>query len=462
MYKIIVIESDERARERIFGFLDQEDYLLKALNDASEALSFIQSENEDVDLCIVAWDIASQMSGSEFLVRVKQQNNNLPCIVLTSNLDLAMSNRAIAFGALDVLLKPIDGDRLRGSVQKALGDPRVVDPLFNELRKDIIGESQVLLDSVLELAQAIRAGDTSILLIGETGVGKEIFAQLVHKYRKNENAEKIQAINIASLSSSLIESELFGHERGAFTGANHRRIGKFELAGSGVLFLDEIGFLDRQLQPKLLRVIDQRTFYRVGGNEELEFKARLVSATSRNLAEAVRAGLFRDDLYYRVSGFEIRIPPLRDRRDDIPKLAEHFLKKKELYLERETVAILKSYLFPGNVRELQNILIQASAVASGKKILPNDLPNQIMLERQSSDREMRPVWPEFLYSKKRDEALSEIEKRFDREYLPLKISEAGNNRQKAAQNMGITPKTLRQKMRDCGLEHLVGRERGLE
>lgn len=465
MDNILVIESQSRTKERIFEFLKSETYSLRGFDEAGEALEFLRNSKEAVNLAIIAWDIGGEVGGSELLMRLRQRKIAFPCIVVSSSLDLAISNRAIALGAADVLLKPIDGNRLVESVRKALKDPRIVDPLFHELRKDIIGKAPVLLDAVVKLAQAIRGGDAPILLIGESGVGKEIFAQLVHCHQEthpSKAANKIEAINIASLSSNLIESELFGHEKGSFTGADRRRIGKFEQVEKGTLFLDEIGYLDPTLQPKLLRVIDQRTFYRVGGDQELKFQARLVCATSRNLAEAVRAGTFREDLYYRISGFEIWIPPLRKRLEDICILSEYFLRNTGLRLERETLAVLESYSFPGNVRELQNILSQARAVATGKSILPADLPNKIMLERVSPPQEQQFFWPESLLTKKRDEALREIEKRFDSAYLPHMIGEAGNNKELAAEKMGITPKTLRQKLRDCGLEHLVSHKGGQE
>ena len=461
MSSIIVIESENRSRERIFNFLRAEGYAVEEFDSARKALEFLNHSGDDVDLAVVAWGISGEVSGSELLMRLKQRKATFPCIVVTSTLDLAISHRAIALGAVDVLLKPIDGDRMRESVRKALKDPRVVDPLFQELRKDIIGESPVLMDAVVKLTKAIRSGDTSVLLIGESGVGKEIFAQLIHRKSQIAGvAAPIEAINIASLSSNLIESELFGHEKGAFTGANRSRKGTFERADGGTLFLDEIGYLNPELQPKLLRIVDQRTFFRVGGNEELKFQGRLVCATSRNLVEAVRAGTFREDLYYRISGFEIRIPPLRERKGDIRLLAQHFVRNTGLRLERETIAILESYSFPGNVRELEHIIKRAGAAADGESILPVHLPGEIMLERESPAAEKQYAWPESLLAKKRDDALREIEKQFDRVYLPQRIRDAGNNREKAAKEMGITPKTLRQKLRDCGLGHSVGRKRG--
>jgi DNA-binding NtrC family response regulator len=391
------------------------------------------------------------------MLRLRQRRASYPCLVISAWLDLATRNRAVALGAADLLLKPIDGNRLRNSVSRALGDPRVTDPLFQELRGKLVGEAPVFLDAVLKLSQAIRGGDTGILLIGESGVGKEIFAQLVHQ-KSRPASTRIEAVNIAGFSESLIESELFGHEKGAFTGADRMRCGAFERAGAGTLFLDEIGDLNPALQPKLLRAIEQRQFYRVGGSQPMKFEARLVCATSRNLAAAVRSGVFRPDLYHRVSEFEIRIPPLRERKGDMRPLAEHFLRDTGAVLEREAMAVLESYSFPGNVRELQNLLKQAVAVHKGRSILPADLPGEIMQEREATGSEAAPGWDRRLLAMSRSEALVEIEKDFDRIYLQQRIAQAGGNRTKAAEAMGITPKTLRQKLRECGLGHLVGPE----
>ncbi len=291
-----------------------------------------------------------------------------------------------------------------------------MDPLVAELRERLIGDSPFFLEAVVKLSQAIHNEKPTVLLIGESGVGKEDFAQLIHG-KGSRTSARIEAVNLAGLAATLIESELFGHEKGAFTGADRRHAGAFERASKGTLFLDEIGYLDLALQPKLLRAVNQRKFLRVGGSEPIDFDGRLVCATSRNLAEAVRLGTFRQDLYHRISEFEIRIPPLRQRKEDIRPLVDHFLNKTKFRLERETLAVLESYEFPGNVRELQNILQHARTVCTGDVILPADLPGEIMQDRLNPPSEIQSSWPESLFRKTREEAIKEIEKQFDRVYL---------------------------------------------
>ena len=436
-------------------FLTGEGYSVEEFEDASKALAAIDhADRRPVELVIVAWDVPGAMNGAEFLLRLKQRNATFPRIVVTEAVDLDIRNRAFNLGAADLLLKPVDGDRLRKSVRRTLKDPKEVDPLVAELGERLIGDSPAFLDAIVKLAQAIHNEQPTVLLIGESGVGKEDFAQLIHE-RGSRARARIEAVNLAGLAPTLIESELFGHEKGAFTGADRQHAGAFERAHKGTLFLDEIGYLDMALQPKLLRAVQQREFLRVGGSEPIDFDARLVCATSRNLAEAVRLGTFRQDLYYRISEFEIRIPPLRQRKEDIRPLVEHFLSATGFRLEREALAVLESYAFPGNVRELQNVLKYARTVCQGNAILPADLPGEIMQERLSPPSEVQPSWPEYLFSKTREEAIKEIEKQFDRVYLLRRIQEAGNNREKAAKLMDITPKTLRQKLRECGLGHLV-------
>lgn len=435
-------------------FLSEEGYSVVAFEDPSKALARIDLTDNGVDMVIVSWDAAGAMNGAEFLLRLKQRQAPFPRIVVAEAVDLDIRNRAFSLGAADLLLNPVDGERLRRSVRRALKDPKEVDPLVAELGQRLIGTSPAFLDAIVKLAQAIHNEKPTVLLIGESGVGKEDFAQLIHE--KGSRARgRIEAVNLAGLAPTLIESELFGHEKGAFTGADRQHPGAFERANKGTLFLDEIGYLDLALQPKLLRAVQQRKVLRVGGSEPIGFDGRLVCATSRNLAEAVRLGTFRQDLYYRISEFEIRIPPLRQRRQDVRPLVDHFLGDTKCRLERETLAVLESYAFPGNVRELQNVLKYARTVCQGNTILPADLPGEIMQDRLNPPSQSQPSWQESLFGMTREEAIKEIEREFDRVYLLRRIREAGNNREKAARLMGVTPKTLRQKLRECGLGHLV-------
>lgn len=472
MNKIAIVETQKRTREHIDTLLSRKGYTTILFENADDFLRELEASKTDIELLIAAWFLVGETSGPELLMRLKQRKVFFPVIVIASFVGLDISNQVFDLGGADLLLKPIDGDRLCKAVGKALHDPKEVDPLVAELRKELIGSNPSFLDAIVKLAKAIESKDTNVLLVGESGVGKEIFAQLIHKHSeyKEDIGQRIVDTNITSIPETLIESVLFGHEKGAFTGANNRHIGLFELAGDGVLFLDEIGDLAPSCQPKLLRAIEERHFYRVGGNEEIPFRARLVCATSRNLAQATLDGTFRNDLYYRINELEIRIPPLRERKEDIRNLTLHFLGDSGFHLEREALALLESYSFPGNVRDLQNVLTQAKAACSDKTILPNHLPHKVMSERESkpldrldqsirSTREDQYSWLEFLFDLKHDDAVDEIIRYFDTIYLPKRIREAGTQ-EKAAKVMGTTPKTLRQWLKNCGLDKATRKQKG--
>ncbi len=447
MSNVFVVEADSRSRERIARFLREDLHSVTEFGDAAEALAAI---DQRVELLVVGWGPAGGMSAAKLLLHLKQQGVKFPILVANRAVTLEVLTRVRAVGARDLLRKPVDQKRLRRSVVNSLEAQPQASDLVKCLRTRVVGKSPVFLEAVDRLAQAIESDDTAVLLIGESGVGKEIFARLIHEESHQDN-QPLEAINLAGLSSNLIESELFGHEKGAFTGADRQHQGAFERAKHGTLFLDEIGYLAPHLQPKLLRVIQERTFLRVGGREPLPFRAQLVCATSRNLAAAVKTRAFRQDLYYRINEFEIRLPPLRDHREDVRLLARHFL-NKEVVLEEETIEVLMSYSFPGNVRELKNILKQAQAVCRGDRILPGDLPGEIMHERETPLGEGFYQWPESLFSVERDKALKIIERQFDREYLTRVLQETGGNKTKAAERMGISRKTLRGKLQECQLE----------
>ena len=461
MARIIVVDSDSASNGRLVKLLAADDHEIRLYERGDQALEDAASRAAEPQLMILAWDLGGLVGGPELLTRLRQRQVTFPQIVISSLINLQIRNRVVGLVAQDLLSKPIDGERLRLSVGRALQDPLVVDPLVTDLRREIVGRSPALVDAVLMLAKAIHSGSTSLLLIGESGVGKEIFAQLFHRYTSGDRGP-IEAVNLAGLSSTLIESELFGHERGAFTDASYQHQGVFERAGEGTLFLDDIGCLESVLQPKLLRAIDQREFVRVGGTARIPFQARLVCATSSNLAETVKSGSFRPDLYYRISQFEIRIPPLRKRPEDLNPLIDYFLAGTGEHLERETLEILKSYSFPGNVRELRDILQYARNTCHGKCVLPCDLPGEIMEDRESTTERPDMDWKERFLAMSREEALRQIEIEFDREYLPRMLAAAGGNREEAARRIGITAGTLRRKLRNCGLGDLVQHCEGAE
>lgn len=253
--------------------------------------------------------------------------------------------------------------------------------LIDKLKSRIIGESRAHFKALTELARVIPNEDLRVLIVGESGTGKELMARAIHDFGPQKDKPWV-AVSLAERSPTLIESELFGHEKGSFTGASDRKTGRLEEAGDGILFLDEIGDLQESLQVKLLRVIQEKKFRRLGGKEDIPFRARLVTATNHDLSTESVQNKFRSDLYHRISEYQIKVPPLRERKDDIPLLVEHFLKKlnmkKEMKVVRETEEILKGYSFPGNIRELENMVKRFQVVVDGDLALPSHLPLEEM------------------------------------------------------------------------------------
>lgn len=366
-------------------------------------------------------------------------------------------------------MKPLDKKSLTAVVQEVCSPEEPLGPVFAGLRERLLGRSECFLNTLKKLARVIPESDARVLLIGESGTGKEPMARAVHELGSRAE-EPLVAFNIAGVPETLLESHLFGHEQGAFTGAHKTTEGYLEQAGAGVLFLDEIGDLHLALQAKILRAIEEKTFRRVGGKEDIPFDARLVCATKLNLTHEVHEGRFREDLYYRISDVEIRIPPLRERGDDLLLLAEYFLKKlpegKGRRLVRESVEILRSHPFRGNVRELEKVLQQAAVNARGTCIRPLDLPVEIMQETggpsASSEAPEALKWPEKLLGMSHKDAMTCVEHEFDRWYLRERLKEAGGKVGRAAKLAGMDRKTFRRRWMECGLPPLSDRQQNEE
>jgi len=327
------------------------------------------------------------IGGVETLKRIKSRNPDVPVIMLSAQGKVDVAIETIKLGATDYFSKPVDFTKLEVGVKNAIQThdlSREVSRLREAVGKPVHFDSIIsdngAMQEVFKLVQKVKDNDICVLVLGESGTGKELIAQAIH-YNGNRKDKPFVVVNCASIPHDLLESELFGHERGSFTGAHQRRIGKFEQAIGGTLFLDEIGELDLSLQSKLLRVIQTKQFERVGGNDTLTTDVRLVSATNRDLVKAVAQKQFREDLYFRLATFPILLPPLRDRRSDILLLAEHFLKKFSVEVSKpgigfskKALKLLYEYAWPGNVRELENAIQRAVLMADGPAITEKDLP----------------------------------------------------------------------------------------
>lgn len=479
MHKIFLIESSIRDAGRFKALLARDEVEIVECDTASLAEQTIVPEAQSNFAAVfIRWEISEPQFGFRLLLRCHKLWPEVPAVIMSATLDAEMVTRAFKMGARDFLEKPLEVERLRSCVQALLAKPLGLSAIAQVIQRSIRGESPSLLATFEQIAKVIPRDDMSVLLVGEPGTGKELFADAIHKI--GDRASKpLVAVNVGAVPGPLIESLLFGYEKGAFTGANERKSGFFEQAGDGILFLDEIGELDLALQVKLLRVLQERSFWRIGGNSPLPFKARVVFATNRDLAEAVNRGLFRRDLFDRITELQIQVPPLRDRKGDIELLLAHFLgeygKSRQLIWARETLSILRSYPFPGNVRELQNVVKGAVVECEGSTILPRHLPldrmgafvgagadfaESVIEDATETGRapgliaelgRMLPAnWLDLPYR----EALQPYERAFDRVYFTSLLGRHHHNITRAATVAGIDVKTFRKRWKECGLPPL--------
>ncbi len=377
------------------------------------------------------------ISGMEALERIFAVHPDLPVILLTAYIDVRDAVQAIKAGAGDYLEKPIDLDELIALVDDTLEQPARTTPPGEdaiEIPEGVIAESGAMRQVFSQAARAAKHQAT-VLLLGESGVGKNVVASFVHEQSPRAGGPFVK-VNCGALPEALIESELFGHEKGAFTGADIARRGRFEESAGGSIFLDEIGELPLALQPKLLHVLENGLFRRVGGERELSADARVIAATNRPLEEAVRKGEFREDLYYRLNVIAIQVPPLRERRDDILPMAEQMLMQKRLSLSPAAERALMSYSWPGNLRELRNAMERASIMAGGSRILPEDLPPQL--------RDAHPAEPG-------KSVLVGDMQAIQRQAILEALEKTGGNRTQAAKLLNISRRNLIYKLREYGM-----------
>jgi DNA-binding NtrC family response regulator len=376
MQTILIVENSPRDAAR-FCSLVSDDLQVVVRESGAQAEHFLTTNRQELAAIIILLEIPGPPFALELLLRCRQTLPSVPVVITSNALDATIAARAVALGASDFLQKPLDAERVKSCLQtlRSAQDPYL--PIIEQMGQRIIGQSSALRTSLRQVAKVIPHHELRVLLMGESGTGKELLAQAIHGLGPGASAPCV-AVNVSAIPKELIESELFGHEKGAFTGAITSHKGYLEEAGQGTLFLDEIGDLDLALQVKLLRVIQEKSFRRLKGASDIAFQARLVCATNLDLAEAVKEGRFRRDLYHRVAEVSIHVPPLRERKGDLELLLGHFLslysKGRRVRFARETMTILGVYTFPGNVRELENIVRAALISSDGEWVLPTHLP----------------------------------------------------------------------------------------
>ena len=376
--RILIVDDDPGQRSLLNSFLQSQGFETVVADSGTRALETLRSSHFDM---MISDARMPGLSGLETLRRARQEHATLPVLLVTAYADIRDAVIAMRDGAVNYLAKPIDLDELLSSVQQATGVSESIPLKYSEnmpLPPSIVVGSP-LMQAVIRDASLVAPSETRVLITGESGVGKEVLADILHSW-SSRSAGKLVKVNCAAIPETLLESELFGHEKGSFTGAHAQRIGRFEEANDGTIFLDEIAEMSPQLQAKLLRVTQDGRFQRVGSNREVQTNARILTATNRNLEERVKAGHFREDLFYRLNVVELNIPPLRERREDILPLASLFIAEFAKGRARfsDTVAVcLEYYSWPGNVRELRNAMERAALLSRSELILPEHLPSRV-------------------------------------------------------------------------------------
>jgi DNA-binding NtrC family response regulator len=460
---ILLVEDKDSLRTMLRHALEAQGHAVVEARDQREAEAALQSSRPAVVLSDLR---LPEGDGFGVLRAAKDLDPDLPVIVMTAYGSIQDAVAAMKEGALDFLAKPVDPDHLLLMVERALAQRRLVTEnliLKEELAQrrgapQIVGDDPKLKQVSLTLHRA-AATDTTVLLEGESGTGKELFARALHALSPRADGPFV-AINCAAIPETLLETELFGHEKGAFTGAAARKPGKFEIAHRGTLFLDEIGDLPLSLQAKILRVLEEKRFERVGGTLLLQVDVRVVAATNRNLKAAVAARQYREDLFFRLSVFPIVIPPLRERPDDIVTLARFFmerfcrdLNKKALVLSPAAEQELRTYPWPGNVRELQNCIERAAILTEGDTILPRHLNLSFRPPPQPTvSAEDASPWSKIDLSGSLSDASRRVLAEVERRKIEQALKEAGGNRGRAAEVLQVSYKALVSKLREYGLD----------
>ena len=445
--KVLVAEDEAHLGQILSTFLAGRGYAVNTVTDGRAALDALRAESFDVALLDI---VMPELDGLEVLKQVRADVDPPEVIIITGNGTIETAISAMKLGAYDYMSKPYRMAEIDVLVRRAWEKRRLA-------RENVLLQSQLQraggsneidteyapLIAVLEMVARVAASDSPVLITGESGTGKELVAHMLH--RLSGRSGPFVDVSCAALSEGPLESELFGHERGAFPGADERKLGLMELAAGGSLFLDEISELSPKLQGKLLRALEQRSFYRVGGTQKVEVDVRVIAATNRDLADRVTDGLFRDDLYYRVNAIAVELPPLRDRTVDIPLLARQFLRQfgrgAALSLSSDAIELLQKYSWPGNVRELKNVMERAALLAQGPQIRAGDLPLQLPGAHPT------PVSSPTI-------SLEELERR----HIETVLHNTNWHQGKAATALGISSKTLYRKIREYNFRRPGGEE----
>ena len=445
--RILIAEDEQSQKELLAGFLQKEGFSVAAVSNGKEVLRNL--DQNFFDLILLDYKMP-ELDGFHTLQEIRRLYPDIPVVMMTAYGSVETAVASMKTGALDYLTKPIDLDELLLIFQKALERSRLIQE-NKELRAQLheryafgnIVYGSPNMEEVMNLVYRVAPSQATVLITGESGTGKELVANAIH-HASPRSGRTLVKVNCAALPEPLLESELFGHEKGAFTGAVQRRIGRFEEADGGTVFLDEIGDLTPSTQVKLLRILQEREFQRLGSNATLKADVRVLTATHRDLEEAMRKGLFREDLYYRLNVISIHLPPLRERRGDIPLLIDHFLKKFSKQnqktisdISKEARHVLLRHLYPGNIRELENLIERAVVLCRGEIITTQDLPFHLLEGRSERSEGLSPKEKGLI------DTLEEVEK----DMILKALQQHGGIQTKAAESLGISERVLRYKIK---------------
>lgn len=426
--KVLAIDDDSNMRIALKEALERMGFVVHHAIDGEDGVIKVKKES----YCLIITDMMMpKMDGLSFLRHIRNEGVLTPVLIITGFGTIENAVEAMKLGAADYIMKPFSYETLKRSIEGLI--PKTLED------RDIVYMSSQM-QKIVNLATELAKSDLTVLIYGESGTGKEVLARYIHKNSKRSDKPFV-AVNCAAIPENLLESELFGHEKGAFTGALERRIGKFEKAQGGTILLDEIGEMALPLQAKLLRVLQEKEFDRVGGKEPVKIDVRIIATTNRDLKKECEKGNFREDLYYRLNVFPIKLPPLRERKEDIEFLSEHFLHKYNLKInknilgfDKKAMEILKSHYWKGNVRELENVIQRAVFMCQKNYISIDDIYFEDDGIRQTSGVEFAKG------------SLKDVEK----EMIFKTLAETGGNKTKAADILGITVRTLRNKLKEYG------------
>ncbi len=475
MKNILLVDDDREVSRSLANLFDTEKFKFNFLEDGTEVTSFL-NDHGDVDLVLLDVNLPT-LSGLEVLKQIKTIKGSLPVVMISGFVSTENAMEAMREGAYEYLTKPFEIDKLLDTVNKACGynlqqksaSPAVRDESAATLVDEIVGKSPEIVE-IAKLIGQVSKTDAAVLIFGESGTGKELVARAIHRNSKRKN-NAFLSVNCAALPETLLESELFGHEKGAFTGAYYKRIGKFEQADNGTLFLDEIGDMSMLTQSKLLRVLQEKRFERVGGNESIKVDVRIIAATNKSLVQAMKDGSFRVDLFYRLKVVSIFIPPLRERRGDIQLLVDYFCNKYSQLLgispkqvSKKALQLLAKYQWPGNVRELENNIHTAMVMSKNESLQQEDFPSLAedntkldldltVLQNDYAEtfkKIIDPIMPK-LVANSPGQIYHFLESALERAVLAAALKQFDGNQVKTSEILGISRNTLRDRIAKYGL-----------